>query len=119
MTDEQLQEWQAATDAATPGPWRGDRHDGTVKYHVYGANDAVVLQVDHKNGESGFLGDNGDNDEAFVLAARTAMPALLAEATKVRRGHALYCATVTVYDQPLTFAEWLDMLTGENGEARP
>lgn len=79
ITQEQLAEWQALTEAATPGPWRGDRDDGTIKYAVLGYRDETIIAVDHKNGTSGFLGDNGDNDEKFVTAAREAMPALLAE----------------------------------------
>jgi hypothetical protein len=66
------------SEKATPAPWTGDRYDGTVKYHMTGPDPVshLVLVVDHKNGEFGFVGDNGDNDEAFVMFARTALPQL-------------------------------------------
>jgi hypothetical protein len=79
---------EARANAATPGPWRGDRHDGTAKYSVEGAPStsgpqALVLRVDHKDGEFGFVGLNGTADEAFVLAARTDVPALVAEVRRL------------------------------------
>ncbi len=99
MTDEQLQEWQAATDAATPGPWSDDGEG------IY--SDATGEMIGDTWGPDAY------ENAAFIIAARTAMPALLAEAAKVRRGHARYCAAVTMYDEPLTFDAWLDMLAGE------
>jgi hypothetical protein len=64
---------------ATPGPWTGDRYDGTVKYRVM-SGDATVLVVDHKNMESGFLSERGDHDEAWVLRSRTLLPSLARDA---------------------------------------
>ncbi len=74
----------ALANAATPGPWRGDRLDGTVKYEVLGADDVQVLRVDHKNGEFGFLSDNSTGDERFVLASRHLVPALVVEVLRWR-----------------------------------
>jgi len=67
--------------AATPGPWVGDRYDGTVKYAIQGPGDALVCQG--CNGNS--AGDNpygfqSTEDESFVMAARNALPALIAVA---------------------------------------
>ena len=64
---------------ATKGPWVGDRSDGSLKYHLLGANGEYILQVDHKNYTSGFLFDNGDADEAFVIASWEAVHVLLEE----------------------------------------
>ncbi len=60
------EEAAALMEAATPGPWRGDRNDGTVKYAILaGEHEApiVVLSVDHKNGTYGFGCGYGDPDE--------------------------------------------------------
>jgi hypothetical protein len=32
-------------DKATPGPWHGDAHDGSVKYKMLGADDRVVYRI--------------------------------------------------------------------------
>lgn len=79
-------------EAATAGPWLGDRFDGTTKYQVVGGlGDATeclcvgddnntcthtVLKVQHKSGEFGFVGPNGEADEDFVRHARTDLPKL-------------------------------------------
>lgn len=70
----------ASVAGFTPGPWRGDRNDGTIKYTVRGSDGRIVLTVDHKNGRYGFVvGDNYDEghdiggehdaDESLFLAA--------------------------------------------------
>lgn len=78
---------------ATPGPWRGDRWDGTAKYAVLAPTDQhvteykpetvdrwkPVLTLDHKNGTYGFTGHKdgeADANERFVLDTRTSAPAL-------------------------------------------
>lgn len=53
----------------TPGPWKGDRIDGMVKYSITGANGDLVLAVQHKSFEFGFIGPNAPGDELLVLAA--------------------------------------------------
>jgi hypothetical protein len=74
--------------AATEGPWRGDCHDGSLKYHLYGADDSVVLTVDHKNGDYGF-GDEAD--AVFVIHAPTDIAWLVKRVEHLER----------VLDQPL------------------
>jgi len=76
-------------EKATPGPWRGDRWDGTVKYAVLAAPEPnasfteetaeqwiEILTVDHKNGTSGFDGPQASENEALVLHAGTHYAAL-------------------------------------------
>jgi hypothetical protein len=77
------EEARGLLEGATPGPWRGDRNDGTVKYAIFAGDEeapVVVLSVDHKNGTYGFgcgygdedetaYGANPDADERLVLAA--------------------------------------------------
>lgn len=84
MTELNLAPIKAREQAATPGPWHGDRYDGTLKYKLRGANNAIVLVVEHKSCDFGFIGENGDADEEFVIHARTDMPALLAEVERLR-----------------------------------
>jgi len=60
---------KAAAQKATPGRI-GDRIDGSgsIKYQCVGYDGSLVLQVDHKNMEYGFIGDNADADEEFFRA---------------------------------------------------
>lgn len=73
--------------AATPGPWTGDRYDGTVKYDILGANGGTVIRGDNGNSEGGPYGIYRDEDERFILAANPAtilalLDALAAQAPK-------------------------------------
>jgi len=77
MTADDIAKGRALFEAATEGPWVGDRHDGTVKYGVEGRGRALVLRVDHKNGASGFLGEDAEADEAYMLHACNTLPAAL------------------------------------------
>lgn len=53
-----------ATAGHSPGPWSGDRLDGTVKYAARSADGRIVLTTDHKNGRYGFVvGDSWGDDE--------------------------------------------------------
>ena len=71
MTDEQLQEWQAATDAATPGPWEASMTwNGDEFYYVSVKGGRAVFDS---------YVSISFADAAFIAAAREAMPALLAE----------------------------------------
>lgn len=68
MTD--LAKLKALAEAATPGRVhdRLDSCGGGLKYECFGDDGSLVLKVDHKNDEWGFVGDNGEADEAFFLA---------------------------------------------------
>ena len=117
MSRKQLDDALALANAATPGPWRGDRLDGTVKYEVLGADDVQVLRVDHKNGEFGFLSDNSMSDERFVLASRTLVPALVAEVLRWRRQWAVE-HTATCGNCTLEVDDCIDEDTVDCAEAR-
>ncbi|WP_448693564.1 hypothetical protein [Pseudomonas rhizophila] len=70
----QHDELKRLAEAATPGrnfdrlPMAG----GGLKYECTGDDGSLVLKVDHKNDEWGFVGDNGQADEEFFLACTPA-----------------------------------------------
>ena len=78
VTDERL---AALVAGSTPGPWRGDCQDGSIKYHILAGSEdepVSVLLVDHKNAAYGFgFGNDGDMfrtnaalcDERLCIAA--------------------------------------------------
>lgn len=73
---------KALAEAATPGRHydRLESAGGGIKYECAGDDGSLVLKVDHKNNEFGFVGDRGEADEAFFLACSpAAVLALLAE----------------------------------------
>lgn len=80
-------ELKRLAQAATPGrnfdrlPMAG----GGLKYECTGDDGSLVLKVDHKNDEWGFVGDNGAADEEFFLACPPAVVlALIAENERVK-----------------------------------
>lgn len=73
---------KALAEAATVGRNydRLDSAGGGLKYTCTGDDGSLVLQVDHKNDEFGFIGPNHQADEAFFLSATpAAVLSLLAE----------------------------------------
>lgn len=73
---------KALAEASTPGRHydRLDSAGGGIKYTCTGDDGSLVLQVDHKNDEFGFIGPKGEADEAFFLACSPdTVLALLAE----------------------------------------
>lgn len=110
MNDEQLQEWQALLSASELA---------AITTTAAGANvmdgEGVIMATIWIDSEY-----NAFAIARFYAAAPGMVAALLAEAAKVRRGYARYSAfAVQSNVQPMTFDVWLDMLTGENGEAQP
>ena len=91
MTEQELEQIEARANAATPGPWTGDRSDGTIKYKMLGGenHNFVILDVDHKNNSSGFYTEDYipyeqcTANEEFVKHARTDIPALIAEVRRL------------------------------------
>lgn len=78
---------KALAEAATPGRVhdRLDSCGGGLKYECFGDDGSLVLKVDHKNDEWGFVGDKGEADEAFFLACTpAAVLALIAENEKLK-----------------------------------
>lgn len=73
MTPEQLDEIEERAAAATPGPWRVDGY-------------AIAAEVDTDSflEVCSFRGNYADEDMPFVAAARTDVPALVAEVRRLR-----------------------------------
>lgn len=70
MTD--YNELKKLAEAASPGPWRGDRYDGTVKYCVLNVNGNAVVAGDNGNNMSGPFGVMSAENESYILAANPA-----------------------------------------------
>jgi hypothetical protein len=79
LTDEQLAEWQALAEAATPGPWelRGDGDAIVAGPELV----AFAAPVGYSNSEIVF---NTPADAALMALSRTAIPALIAEVRRLR-----------------------------------
>lgn len=73
MTD--YGELKRLAEAATPGRVhdRLNSCGGGLKYECFGDDGSLVLKVDHRNDEWGFIGDRGAEDEAFFLACTPAV----------------------------------------------
>lgn len=85
VTEEQLAEWERVEKAATAGPWtwwtscsfRRLSSDATGK-----DGDVLAGDIQRSDGHPDVLCSDGDR--AFIAAARTAVPALLAEVRRLR-----------------------------------
>lgn len=81
---------ESLAKAATPGPWRGDRFDGTVKYDIVAGdypNGAytIICHGDNGNACDGGYGFTSAENEAYVLAANPdTILALVAEVRRLR-----------------------------------
>lgn len=89
MTEEELAALEALTEAATAGPWEWNDHD---LHAVSVANDDPW---DPASGQKIIVTDSGayppeKDDAAFIAAARTAVPALIAEVRRLRAVEAKY-----------------------------
>lgn len=77
ITPEQLAQWRAVCEAATPGPWVV----GITWDYVYRW---PVLRLKEMAGYSeNALSEEAAHDAEFVMAARTALPALLDEVERL------------------------------------
>lgn len=101
MTD--LTKLKELAERATPGrnfdrlPSAG----GGLKYTCTGDDDSLVLRVDHKNGEFGFIGPKGEEDEAFFLACTPqAVIELIAEVERLRQFAAEVYQVLGALDAP-------------------
>jgi len=79
MNDQQLKEIEYRLNFSTPGPWVGDRRDGTVKYTLYGADRTRVICGNNED-----LGIMNSGDEEFIRYSRTDIPDLIAEVRELR-----------------------------------
>lgn len=81
-------ELKKAAEAATPGRIhdRLDSCGGGLKYACVGDDGSLVLKVDHKNDEWGFVGDNRAADEEFFLSCTPSVVlGLIAENEALRK----------------------------------
>lgn len=115
MTDEELGRLEALAAAATPGPWRVDHHvspdlEGLyVGTDVPGENETIAY---YQSVADSFAEDLSPDavrrlhaDLAFIAAARTAVPALVAEVRRLRQELAGRCATSATFTRSLTDEE--------------
>ena len=75
---ERIAESEKICEAATDGPWVGDRHDGTVKYMIVGADGEAVCVGDNGNNDFGPFGMTTYGNDEFVMGARNAWPEIVA-----------------------------------------
>jgi hypothetical protein len=85
---------EARANAATPGPWEVVRFDNHSCSAVYGigqyagglAPPVVVswCEGDNPQGHKAEYGGSSDEDDAFISASRTDIPALCAEVRRLR-----------------------------------
>ena len=87
ISNENLQQWRALADAATPGPWSAETGHGETGPNYIDSPSGVVAYV--YDSYRGTL-PNAEADAAFIAAAREAVPALLAEVDRLRRELASY-----------------------------
>ncbi|MEE4545264.1 hypothetical protein V2S66_25255 [Streptomyces sp. V4-01] len=77
LSPEQLAEIRARMDAAAPGPWETDtyaEYDSSTSIGVANASDLWIVPLQQLD----------PADAAFIAAARTDVPALLAEVDRLR-----------------------------------
>lgn len=85
-----IEKLEALAKAATPGPWRGDRIDGTVKYDIVAGDYpngeyTVVCHGDNGNASDGGYGFTSAENEEYALAANpAAILELIAEVRRLR-----------------------------------
>ncbi|KAA0089339.1 hypothetical protein CIW54_07690 [Paraburkholderia sp. T12-10] len=89
-----LDRLEALAKVATPGPWRGDRIDGTVKYDIVAGDYpngeyTVVCHGDNGNASDGGYGFTSAENEDYALAANpSTILALIAEVRALREDKA-------------------------------
>lgn len=128
MTPKDLQGIRQRFERATQGPWVGDRYDHTIKYKMTQKGcecgslteecPHLVLQVQHKSGEYGFVGQRGEEDAEFVMHSRTDIP-LLVEA--LEKTYGVLARTLEMTEPTCSLEELVDAvaacierLSGEN-----
>lgn len=82
MTDQELNDIEELTNAATPGPWY-QRHDGwTVRQGAY-EDEVRGPIIAHTMTQGGDV-EKQVNDSAFIAESRQFVPALIAEVRRLR-----------------------------------
>lgn len=90
ITTEQLDEWAALCEAATPGPWAAQEYgvrgsDGATEYVLVGGHGFGLAFAESS--------EEGAATVELAAAARTAMPALIAEVRRLEAEKAKLLAT--------------------------
>lgn len=81
ITDAELDEWQALTDAAAGGPWvAGDYYDWDVKQALNPWQTIALLTACYPEGGIGLE----EGDARFIAASRSAVPRLIAEVRRLK-----------------------------------
>ncbi|MGG4659126.1 ead/Ea22-like family protein [Pseudomonas vlassakiae] len=109
---------KALAEAATPGRHydRLESAGGGIKYECAGDDGSLVLKVDHKNNEFGFVGDRGEADEAFFLACSPA--AVLALLAEIERLESAKGDPVGSFDKHMEYMQENIRLKAENEALR-
>lgn len=112
------QKLKALAEAATPGRHydRLESAGGGIKYECAGDDGSLVLKVDHKNNEFGFVGDRGEADEAFFLACSPA--AVLALLAEIERLESAKGDPVGSFDKHMEYMQENIRLKAENEDYR-
>ncbi len=91
LTDAQLAEWEALAERATGGPWytvdppwANSDWVNAGSEDPHGGSLVCDCQAQHDDMTDDDEGDNAISDAAFIAAARTAVPALIAEVRRLR-----------------------------------
>lgn len=82
MTNEDLDRYEAITNAATPGPWT---HDPNGRESICGAGGGNVFSGSHNWTEDGPELNASADDIAFACTAREAMPRLIARVRELEK----------------------------------
>ena len=122
MNEQELDELEKIAKAATPGPWYGDRVDGTVKYSLMGGADDHVIRGDNGNEDTIPYGIQTDEDEKYLLAFHPATALRLIEASRPSAMNHLdllkkYIACLDTYDgyanDAIEYGRYKELLTDE------
>lgn len=86
MTRQQLDELKTLADAAMPGPWRGCEHEAMSPDVFLPGGDRLLMAFwpQHKVEETRRVEVEMYATIDFIAAAREAVPALIAEVTRLR-----------------------------------
>lgn len=100
MSDEELDRLERLADGATPGPW-DDRHRGCLRIPIiapHPARDADWrLIADVRS-----AGREREANAAFIAAARTAVPELIAEVRRLRAQIEGHCERIAKQNELLS-----------------
>lgn len=99
-TAEQRAAWTKLAEAATKGPWEVWTSNSFRRITGPSRVDGGVLSgtVQRSDGQPDLCGEKRDDDLAFIVAAREAVPALLADVEALRKALQM---TIEMVERPL------------------